>query len=273
MSVSMLPLMAALVLNTSEASTAMFNEQVDDYRVQHVVYTDKKVVKIAAIVNQPFLIEFRDEDSIDDVAGGSIAGWDVHKKAYRLYVRALGNAERTTLIVSAHKHSYVFDLVRAKNLPANFDKRPSKIVIENPPPPPPSMPNLTDGVDNSNKPAVVLPPPPPPEHNYNYTMQIVTESADIRPIEVFDNGRFTWFRFSANAEIPAIYKSRPNTKDEILVDSHMEGDYIVMHSVAPLWNLRLAQSMIGVFNESFQIQGNPPQSGTTVYGLVRESKQ
>ncbi len=104
-------------------------------------------------------------------------------------------------------------------------------------------------------------------------MQIVSETVDIRPREVYDDGRFTWFKFPSNVEIPAIYKSQPNTKDEVLVNSHVEGDYVVMHATAPLWNLRLAQSMVGVFNDSYNAVGVGPENGTTVYGLTRENKK
>jgi len=255
----------------SSDNQRMFNQKIDNNRIERVMYDDNKVVKISAIVNHPFLIEFKPDEPIEDIAGGEIAGWDVQKKGYRLYVRALEKAEDTTLIVSSRKRSYVFDLIRAKATPKNLDQRPSKIVFNYPAPPAPPP-----------KPVVIVappppPPPPPPEppvrRNENYSMQIVSESVDIRPREVYDDGRFTWMKFPANGEIPAIYKSTPKVKEEILIGSHMEGEYVVMHGIAPLWNLRLAGSMIGVFNESYDEFGVGPKNGTTVHGLVREIKK
>ncbi|NRR30389.1 TrbG/VirB9 family P-type conjugative transfer protein [Oxalobacteraceae bacterium] len=230
----------------------------DISRVERVVYAENQVVRIAGIIDQPFLIELRNDDIIDDVAGGSIAGWDVHKKGNRLFIRALTQAKPTTLLVTAGSRSYVFDLLPKKATPEALAQRRSKIVFDYPAPAGPALPPLPGRDDFRND---------------NYSMQVVAEGADIRPREVFDNGRFTWFKFPNNQEVPAIYRSELNSKEEILVNSHRDGDYIVVHALAPLWNLRLAESMVGIFNESYNAQGVAPVNGTTVYGLSRESKQ
>jgi P-type conjugative transfer protein VirB9 len=265
---------AALAAASHDSESTMFREELGNNRVEHVTYAENKVLQIAAIFNQPFFIQLKEDEPIEDVAGGTIAGWDVHKKGARLYIRALDKAEKTTLIVTTRSHSYVFDLKTVKPTPENFARRASKIVFDYPAlkssvtlvtqAPPPSPPPQNN---NTNKPA------PSAFQNRNYSMQIVSETVDIRPREVYDDGRFTWFKFPSNVEIPAIYKSQPNTKDEVLVNSHVEGDYVVMHATAPLWNLRLAQSMVGVFNDSYNAVGVGPENGTTVYGLTRENKK
>ena len=55
----------------------------------------------------------------------------------------------------------------------------------------------------------------------------------MRPREAFDDGRFTYLKFPNNIEIPAIYRAVPGAKDEWLVNSHREGDFVVLHAVAP----------------------------------------
>jgi type IV secretion system protein VirB9 len=226
-------------------------------RVERVVYAENKVVRVAGIIEQPFLIELRNDEVIDDVAGGSIAGWDVHKKGNRLFIRALPQAKATTLLVTAGSRSYVFDLLPKKATPEALAQRRSKIVFDYP------------------AAGAALPPLPGRDdlRNDNYSMQVVSEGADIRPREVYDDGRFTWFKFPNNQEVPAIYRSELNSREEILVNSHRDGDYIVVQALAPLWNLRLAESMVGIFNESYNAQGVAPVNGTTVYGLSREGKQ
>ncbi len=233
-------------------------EKADLSRVERVIYAENKVVRVAGIIEQPFLIELRNDELIDDVAGGSIAGWDVHKKGNRLFIRALPQAKATTLLVTAGNRSYVFDLLPKKATPEALAQRRSKIVFDYP------------------APAGAVPPPLPGRNDFrndNYSMQVVAEGADIRPREVYDDGRFTWFKFPNNQEVPAIYRSELNSREEILVNSHRDGDYIVVQALAPLWNLRLAESMVGIFNESYNAQGVAPVNGTTVYGLSREGKQ
>jgi type IV secretion system protein VirB9 len=262
----MMPLLmaaAALSIAAPESPGTMFREETGNNRVQHVMYAENKVLQIAAISNQPVYIQFKEDEPLEDVAGGTIAGWDVHKKGTRLYIRALESAAKATLIVASNKHSYVLDLRTVKATPSNFARMTSKIIFDYPPP------------------ALAAPLPAPPEadpppsgfRNTNYSMQIVSETSDIRPREVYDDGRFTWFKFPSNVEIPAIYRSQPDSKEEVLVNSHMEGEYVVMHATASLWNLRLAGSMIGVFNENYNAVGLAPEHGTTIYGLTRESKK
>ena len=86
-------------------------------------------------------------------------------------------------------------------------------------------------------------------------MQIVKEDVVIRPKEVFDDGVFTWFLFPKSQSVPVLYKSVPGTKEESVVNFHMEGDYLVAHGTAALWNLRLGGSLVGVFNDSFDPTG------------------
>lgn len=237
------------------AADPMFNDEDETRRVELVTYAPDKVVKVGAIIDQPFLIEFAGDEALEEVAGGAVGGWEVHKKVNRLFVLARKDAKYATLLVTTNKRSYVLDLLPKLSTPANFKRRRSKIVF--------TYPVATSPV------AAPLPPAP---RNDNYSMQLVAVQADIRPSEVYDDGRFTWLRFPGNVEVPAIYKGEPGTREEMLVNHHMEGDYVVMHAIAPLWNLRLGGSMIGVFNDSYERRGNAPRSGTTVPGLVRESK-
>jgi type IV secretion system protein VirB9 len=237
------------------AADPMFNDDDETRRIELVTYTPDKVVKVGAIVDQPFLIEFAGDEVLEEVAGGAVGGWEVQKKVNRLFVLARKDAKLATLLVTTNKRSYVFDLLPKQSTPLNFRQRRSKIVF--------TYPVAT---------SPVAPPPAAAPRNDNYSMQLVAVQADIRPSEVYDDGRFTWLRFPGNVEVPAIYKSEPGTREEMLVNHHMEGDYVVMHAIAPLWNLRLGGSMIGVFNDSYQRGGNAPAGTTTVPGLVRESK-
>ena len=263
---ALLPALLAVAQPAQAAANAMFKEENDNNRVERILYTENKVVQIGGIINQPFLIEFKDDEPIDDVAGGAISGWEVHKKGYRLFIRALAQAKPATLLVTARNHTYVFDLLPRKATPENFERRRSKVIFDYPHP---AATALATSL------AAPLAPIPPANqyHNDHYSMQVVSETVDIRPREVYDDGRFTWFKFPANQEIPAIYRSVPKTREEVLVNSHREGDYIVLHATAPLWNLRLAESVVGVFNESYDADGVAPVNGATAYGLSRESKQ
>ena len=243
---------------------AMFDASSNSNRVERVLYTENKVVKIAGIVNQPFFIDLNTDEAIEDVAGGKIANWEIIKREARLFVRPMPGATVATVLVTTKTRSYVFDFVPVRATPENYASRRSKIVFDYPTT---EMPAL-----NVEVAAHAATPATQEDITYcndNYTMQIVSETVDIRPREAFDDGRFPYFKFPDNIEIPAIYKSVPNTKEEWLVNSHMQGDYVVMHGVSPLWNFRLSGSVIGVYNESHDNEGVAPVNGTSVDGLSR----
>jgi type IV secretion system protein VirB9 len=249
----------ALLACGAAAADDMFGPAPFARRVERIVYADEQVIQIGAIEDHPFLIEFGADELLEDVAGGTIAGWDVHKKGARLFVLARKDAKSTTLLATTNKHSYVFDLTPKPATAGNLAQRRSKIIFSypappEPPPPPPALPE------------------PPAYRNAQYSMQLVATDADIRPSEVYDDGRFTWFRFAPNVEVPAIYRSTPGSRDEMLVNRHVDGDYVVMHATAALWNLRLAGSMIGVFNDRHDGEGEGAarRRGTTVPGVSRE---
>jgi type IV secretion system protein VirB9 len=178
------------------------------------------------------------------------------------------------MLVVTDAHSYVFDLVPARPSPENLRVRRSRFVFE-----------ASAKAEESGQIAAATPVPadkaaekpaesaaPSPAvmqaakgngplqaeaiaakkaFNRNYSMQIVKEDVIIHPKEVFDDGVFTWFLFPKSQSVPVLYKSVPGTKEEAVINFHMEGDYVVVHGIAALWNLRLGGSLVGVYNDSF----------------------
>ena len=319
-------LSAILVFSaTSIAQNKLPAEQLPaSRRIEHINFQEGVVYPLLGVTNHPFVIEFPKDQTILEVAGGGIGGWDVQRKGSRLFVRALEQAKLSTLLVVTDANSYVFDLVPAQPWPQNLRVRRSKFVFDAPAKVDETVtiatakPLAVDkpaaqlvevestpiaaakplAVDKpvaqlvevettpiaaakplaADKPAeqLVESTPPvspalqaskPPQTlraetavikaslNRNYSMQIVKEDVVIRPKEVFDDGVFTWFLFPKSQSVPVLYKSVPGTKEESVVNFHMEGDYLVAHGTAALWNLRLGGSLVGVFNDSFDPTG------------------
>ncbi len=266
-----------------------------DSRIRRVEYREDLVVSIVGFADHPFVLELSTDEEIRDVAGGGLVsgqdlkagvlgGWETSRRGSRLFIRPLPSARRTTLLITSNRgRVYVVDLVPGLHERKDFDKRVSRVVYTYAPPPLPTLrpnpptaalPLFSPSGEGDRAPAAAVPAPAaapqqPVLRNTNYSMEVVTIAADIRPTEVFDDGRFTFFRFLGNSPVPAIYKSVPNTEKEWLVNSHREGDLIVMHGVARLWNLRIEDDVVGIFNDAFDALGNPPLDGTTSSTLKR----
>lgn len=125
------------------------------------------------------------------------------------------------------------------------------------------------------------PPAPPPEAivaerlaaqpqilNSAYSIAEGTNSQDIVPTLVFDDGRFTYLRFPGNREVPAVFHVLGDGS-ESLVNTRMEGDLLVVDRVSRRLMLRAGVTVVGVWNDAFDIEGSPPRGGTTVPGVER----
>lgn len=238
----------ALALPFSAQATSNFSAQPSDVRVRTVQYTDDTVVHVVGYEGSPTVIEFSKSETVDDVAGGGIIGWEVAKVGNRIFVAPLNGAKSGTIIVATNKHSYVLDVIPARK-DTTKASRVSKIMFSY---------GTGKSVQDSNsedQSGNDLP------KNNAYSMELVNSSINIQPSQVFDDGKFTYFFFPKNTDIPAIYKASPGTNEEWLSNFHKaESGAIVVHGVSPQWNLRLGKAVVGVFNEAFTPSGNPAQA-------------
>lgn len=107
--------------------------------------------------------------------------------------------------------------------------------------------------------------------NWKYSKQASPGSADIAPALVFDDGRFTYFRFPANRELPTIFYVSP-TGEEGRVNFHMDDhdpELVVVERTGRRFVLRLGAAAVGIWNDAFDPDGVAPADGTTVSGVAR----
>ncbi len=67
----------------------------------------------------------------------------------------------------------------------------------------------------------------------------------FKPVEVFDNGKQTFFRFDENAPRPAIFKVDKDGKESI-VNVRSNGNTIIVDSVNSLWTVRIGDEALCV---------------------------
>ncbi|MBZ2219320.1 TrbG/VirB9 family P-type conjugative transfer protein, partial [Escherichia coli] len=107
--------------------------------------------------------------------------------------------------------------------------------------------------------------------NWNYW---VFGSREVSPWRAYDDGRFTYFKFSGNTSIPAIYIKHADGS-ETLLNPTMDSDHpdtMIVEKVAPRFVLRNGKYIANVYNESFNPHGLINTSGTTSPGVKRVIK-
>lgn len=270
------PLLLAAVWGIASAAT--------DPRLRDIVYDPGVVVTVPVQRGVVTLVEFSDED-IAEVAAGlggdctkPEAAWCVAAQpgGRHLFVKPKSGASAAnTLAVVTDRRSHALRFV----VLADHDRTPPvyRLRIKPPARPPAAVPAGPD-------PALAmlaLPDLPSPQQvvaerlsakptvmNTQYTIAEGDASQDIVPTLVFDDGRFTYLRFPGNREVPAVFHVLGDGS-ETLINVRMEDDLLVVDRVSRQLMLRAGHAVVGVWNEAFDLDGQPPRDGTTVPGVQR----
>lgn len=101
--------------------------------------------------------------------------------------------------------------------------------------------------------------------NWRY---VARGSTAIEPVEVSDNGRQTAFRFPGNMRVPTIYALAPDGT-ETIVPYAVQGDAVVVQTVAAQFVLRDGREVLRLANQGFDPVGANAGTGTGTPELTR----
>jgi type IV secretion system protein VirB9 len=267
-----------------------------DPRLREVVYDPKAVVTVPVKRGVVTLVVLDADEAITEVAAGlggdcakAEAAWCIAAQAggRNLFVKPKSTASAANnlaVVTDRRTHSFRFVVLAdgdpkvpvyrlVVKSPALRQVASPRIVLRDnellqaltavPPTPPPPSPQQVIGERLQAKPQVL---------NTSYSIAEGKGSEDIVPALVFDDGRFTYFRFPGNREVPAVFHVLSDGS-ETLVNARMEDDLLVVDRVSRRLMLRAGSAVVGVWNETFDLDGVPPGGGTTVPGVQRMLKQ
>ena len=101
--------------------------------------------------------------------------------------------------------------------------------------------------------------------NWHY---VARGDRSLLPLEVFDNGYSTVFRFPGDVRLPGVFMINPDGK-EATPNYAVKGDLVQVDSVARGWRLRDGQTVLCIWNLRFDPVGDNPGTGTTSPGVQR----
>jgi type IV secretion system protein VirB9 len=274
--------------------------QAPDPRLREITYDPRAVVTVPVQRGVVTLIELGADELITDVAAGlggdcskPEAAWCIAAQpgGRNLFVKAKSSASapnNLAVVTDRRTHSFRFVVM------ASGDQRPPVYRLQVKAPAPLAVQRRADADPPGAAAMAALaalaaaplqPPSPAPETliaerlqarpqvmNTQYTIAEGAGSQDIVPALIFDDGRFTYFRFPGNREVPAVFHVLGDGS-ETLVNARMEDDLLVVDRVSRRLMLRAGQAVVGVWNEAFDLDGVPPGDGTTVPGLQRRLRE
>ncbi|EPN0316295.1 TrbG/VirB9 family P-type conjugative transfer protein [Vibrio vulnificus] len=228
-----------------------------DSRVQLIKYNPSDVVIVRAAIGRATLIQLEDGETIlselsSGIGIGDANAWGMSVRGNNIFIKPTAmNPETNLLIVSDKGRTYSFDLITTEhNLETSYIV---KFRYQKPKP-----------VFSDNKKRV---PCGDGTFNFNY---VKWGDLELSPNLVWDDGRFTCFKFNTNVEQPVIYQKNSEGTEQ-LVNFHMEKDTVVVHGLAKEFRLRLGNSVLGIETTTLDPQGYNFKA-TTLVGVERVVK-
>lgn len=227
-----------------EAALAADSPIATDSRIRTYVYGENEVFKVKTRFGYQSNIEFGIKEEIQTISIGDAVSWKITPAGNRLFVKAMEENRETNLTVVTNEKAYQFDLSSVSEddedvvyvlrffYPENdFDarmKRPEGNAF--------ATGSLIDAA-----------------YNFNYSLNGPRE---IAPIQVFDDGRFTFFKFAGNNSVVPNFFMVDGSGNEVPLVTRDDGQYIVVERVYKQFSLRKGDGVVCVFNDSL-IGGGP----------------
>lgn len=201
-----------------------------DKHVKVVTYDPNNVVVLNGRYGFQTEIVFAPNETVQTVSIGDSAAWQAVPVNNHLFIKPVAES-KTNMTVLTSTNSYNFQLTASETVNPTYRLQ---FVYPN------------GGYDTGGSPnAVGIFDPEKLNWKYSFTGE-----KSLAPIEAFDNGQFTYFKFKRDGmtHFPAVFMV-DDDRNESLINFHMQGDYLVVESVAKQFTLRNGKQVTSVYND------------------------
>ena len=208
-----------------------------DPRIRVIPYDPDRVVLVDAAFGFQMMIQFSGDEHIQNVSVGDGSAWQVtpNKAATLLFIKPVDVASRTNMTVITDRRSYLFELNAHQSAGAGA----ASAYLD-----PAYVLRFTYPADKKD----AQPDPPPERRNTAYSF---AGSRATLPSVVFDDGRFTYFRWPDQVSVPALFLVSADGA-ESLVNYSVRDGFQVVEQVAPRFVLRNGKDVTVIINEAWR---------------------
>lgn len=230
-----------------------------DQRVKSVAYDANNVVAIVGHYGFVTHIQLGANETVQSVAMGDSLAWEVAPTGNHLFVKPREPNATTNMSVVTSPGNRVYQFVLTAHESKNGARpRPNDMFFAVNFRYPEEERRAREAAAKKDVAENTLARTPSQGTNFNYW---ACGDRAVAPDYAMDDGRFTYLRFAANRDMPAIFEElRPGK--EALVNTHVEGDWIVVQRVLPRLILRRGEQVACVDNRSFNPNGISTRSST-----------
>lgn len=264
-----------LVILIASNSLAQPVPTTTDSRIRTLVYNPNEVYELKFYYGYQSFIEFADNEEIEMISIGEAFAWRITPAGKRLFIRPLEIAAHTNMTIITSKRTYHFD-IRSGEYDGKADEELVYTVrfyypqVGQPLPIPPQLgvpipvkplrPKVVSSFplgrvdDPSDKANILAIHRNPEELELNFDYSLVGKSDNIIPLKVYDNGKETLMQFANDNLIVPTINMVDAFGGEHQVSYIIRDNYVVLPTVERQFTLRLADSLICVYNNSLLLR-------------------
>lgn len=221
--------------------------------IQEYEYEPNRIYQVRTGLGITTQIELSPNEQILDYSTGFSNGWDMSRRDNVFYLKPKNVDVDTNMMVRTATHSYIFELKvvatdwraleQAKSAGVQYKIKfvyPSDAVFdarkqEDDAP----QPELSTQLDKSR------------QYNFDYLYATKTKQKWLIPINVYDDGRFTYVRMSdlksiPTGNFPAVFAREREGSEDFVVNTTVEGNTIIVHGTYPYLVVRHGKNVVGL---------------------------
>jgi type IV secretion system protein VirB9 len=258
-----------------------------DSRMRYVAYNPGQVVHLSTEIGATLVVGFSDKEAVDAVAETDTTHLSAMPKGNYLFFRPTAALTLQPVVVlttlpDGQRRRYVFE-VETVTPPTMADgasgvyfsvqftypldiaaaDAAKAAVAEK------SRQDAAKAAEHARALALLKQPENDPASGARNWRYIARGDRTLTPLAVFDNGYSTVFRFPENERIPAIFVINPDGK-EATAPYSVTGGYAQVGMTAREFRLRDGNTVLEVFNLSYDTMGKNPATGTVSPDVQRQ---
>ncbi|WP_341808054.1 P-type conjugative transfer protein VirB9 [Wolbachia endosymbiont (group E) of Neria commutata] len=261
-------LVLALLISSNLNAFTNYNKPISvDSRIKTFVYSPNEVFTVVFSQGYYSYIEFAEGEKVKNIAVGDASSWKINPYDNKLLIMPFEVSSRTNMIITTtKKRNYIFDLISRPNYDKHPDTGAEKVSHDYSAEKDISYivrfyyPQEKDEFDvdldeispSTQMQHVVKEPEKVIQENdtkYNYTYIDDGGNESLVPIELFDDGYLTYFKFKDNNKIPQILVEEKD-KTRLPCKRLLFDDYIIIKGVHKKLFMRYEDDEVEIINKS-----------------------
>jgi type IV secretion system protein VirB9 len=216
-----------------------------DKRIKMVAYSENNVIPIEGAVFTTTQLQFGSDEYVLDVEGGDKEGWVVtYQKNIpnMLFIKPSVQDSQSNMTVVTNRHTYYF-VVQSQPKSHATPTYALKFIY-----PEDERKRLNASLKHRKREqgSILSANKEPKRYNWNYAFH---GDKTIMPTHVFDDGVFTYLELRPGQDVPAVFAVDNKKGEEALVNLNRQGNYVVIHRLAPQLTLRAGKNHVAsIFN-------------------------